>query len=175
MRPAHSCSLRGAARAPRIASLPGANLSTLCEGLAGPVVSMASSDRAAYGRTLVIPMYREAPRIARTVRTLAASALNDPGTEIILVDDGSDDDTAGVARTALGAASLTASILRLERNLGKGGAVRAGVLASGGRAVAFSDADLSVGVSDIVQCFAPIEGGRADVVCSSRAIAGSVI
>ena len=136
---------------------------------------MASSDRAAYGRTLVIPMYREAPRIARTVRTLAASALNDPGTEIILVDDGSDDDTAGVARTALGAASLTASILRLERNLGKGGAVRAGVLASGGRAVAFSDADLSVGVSDIVRCFAPIEGGRADVVCSWRAIAGSVI
>src|SRR5438093_5039334 len=120
-------------------------------------------------------MYREAPRIARTIHTLATSSLNDPRTEIILVDDGSDDDTVTVARAALGATSLAARVVRLERNLGKGGAVRTGVLAARGRAVAFSDADLSVGVADIVRCFAPIESGRADVVCSSRVIEGSVI
>ena len=136
---------------------------------------MAERERASYARTLVVPMYREAPRIARTIHTLATSSLNDPRTEIILVDDGSDDDTVAVARAALGATSLTASIVRLERNLGKGGAVRAGVLASSGRAVAFSDADLSVGVADIERCFAPVESGNADVVCSSRAAAGSVI
>jgi dolichyl-phosphate beta-glucosyltransferase len=120
-------------------------------------------------------MYREAPRIARTIQTLAASTLNDPATEIILVDDGSDDGTDTVARSALAASRLSASIVRLERNLGKGGAVRAGMLASRGRVVGFSDADLSAGVTDIERCFAVAESGRADVVCSSRAAAGSVI
>ena len=147
----------------------------MSEDVAGSGADMASKDRAACARTLVIPMYREAPRIARTIRTLAVSALNDPSTEIILVDDASDDGTIAVARSALAATTLTASIVRLERNLGKGGAVRAGVLASRGRVVAFSDADLSAGVTDIERCFAVAESGRADVVCSSRAVAGSVI
>src|SRR2546427_674290 len=103
---------------------------------------MPKEDRPPCARTLVIPMCREAPRIAGTIHTLAASSLNHPGTEIILVDDGSDDDTVAVARAALAATSLAASILCLERNLGKGGAVRAGVLASAGRVVGFSDAEL---------------------------------
>ena len=120
-------------------------------------------------------MYREAPRVAGTIRTLAASALNHPATEIILVDDGSDDDTVPIARAVLAATSLAASILRLERNLGKGGAVRAGVLASAGRVVGFSDADLSAGVTEIAKCFAVVESGRAEVVFSSRAAAGSVL
>src|SRR5207245_8790620 len=124
---------------------------------------------------LVIPMYREAPRIARTIHTLAASSLDHPGTEIILVDDGSDDDTVAVARAAVAATSLAASILCLERNLGKGGAVRAGVLASAGRVVGFSDADLSAGATEIAKCFAAVEGGPAQMVCSSRAMADSVI
>ena len=136
---------------------------------------MSNADRASCARTLVIPMYREAARIAGTIRTLAASSLNDPGTDIILVDDASDDDTGAVARAALAATALKASILRLERNQGKGGAVRAGVLASAGRVVAFSDADLSAGVTEIAKCFAVVESGRAQVVCSSRAMATSVI
>jgi len=136
---------------------------------------MPKEDRASCARTLVIPMYREAPRIAGTIHTLAASSLNHPGTEIILVDDGSEDDTVAVARAALAATSLAASILCLERNLGKGGAVRAGVLASAGRVVGFSDADLSAGATEIAKCFAAVEGGPAQVVCSSRAMADSVI
>ena len=150
-------------------------MSTVYEDVAGSWADMPSKDREAYARTLIIPMYREAPRIARTVGTLAASALNDPPTEIILVDDDSDDGTVAVARSALAATTLTASIVSLERNLGKGGAVRAGVLASRGRVVAFSDADLSAGVTDIVRCFAAVESGRVDVVCASRAVAGTVI
>jgi len=136
---------------------------------------MPDQDRASCARTLVIPMYREAARIAGTIHALAASPLDRPGTEIILVDDGSDDDTVAVARAALAATSLAASILRLEHNLGKGGAVRAGVLASAGRVVAFSDADLSAGVAEIAKCFAAVESGRAQVACSSRAVVGSVI
>src|SRR5713101_8710373 len=130
------------------ASLPGAKLSTLGVGRgnrARVVADMPGKERTSCARTLVIPMFREAPRIARTIRALAGSALDAPETEIILVDDGSDDDTVAVAEAALAAVPLAASIVRLERNLGKGGAVRAGVLAARGRAIAFSDADLSVG------------------------------
>jgi len=43
-------------------------------------------------RTLVIPMYREASRIGSTLAALAGSVLNDPATEVVLVDDGSDDE-----------------------------------------------------------------------------------
>ncbi len=53
--------------------------------------------------------------------------------------------------------------------------MRAGVLASTGRVVGFSDADLSAGATEIAQCFAAVERGPAQVVCSSRAIAGSVL
>src|SRR3989475_5080422 len=136
---------------------------------------MPKEDRASCARTLVIPMYREAPRIAGTIHTLAASSLNHPGTEIILVDDGSDDDTVAVTRAALAATSLAASILCLERNLGKGGAVHAGVLASAGRVVGFSDADLSAGATEIAKCFAAVEGGPGQVECTAPALADSVI
>ena len=124
-------------------------------------------------RTIVIPMYREAPHIAATIRTLAGSALDDGETEFLFVDDGSEDDTVAVARTALAAASLPGSILRLGRNLGKGGAVRAGMLAASGGVVAFSDADLSVGPADVVKCLAVVESGRAEVACASREVEGS--
>src|SRR5207253_2904027 len=85
------------------------------ESAAATVLTMPKEDRASCARTLVIPMYREAPRIAGTIHTLAASSLSHPGTEIILVDDGSDDDTVAVARAALAATSLAASILCLAR------------------------------------------------------------
>src|SRR5205814_7656858 len=111
------------------------------------------------------------PILARPVTTRAASSPIRPGTEIILLDAGSADDTVAVARAALAATSLAASILCLERNLGKGGAVRAGVLASAGRVVGFSDADLSAGATEIAKCFAAVESGPAQVVCSSRAMA----
>ena len=53
--------------------------------------------------------------------------------------------------------------------------MRAGVLASTGRVVGFSDADLSAGATEIAKCFAAVQSGPAQVVCSSRAMADSVI
>src|SRR4051812_42155758 len=103
-------------------------------------------------RTVVIPMYREATRIGATIDALAGSAVNVPGTELILVDDGSDDSTAEIAEKTLADAGMTATVLRLDRNRGKGAAVRAGVLASTGDVIAFTDADLSAGVEEILRC-----------------------
>lgn len=127
------------------------------------------------GRSLVIPMFREEGRIGATIRAIAASPLNDPSTELLFVDDGSRDNTAEVTEKELADRDLNATVLRLERNLGKGAAVRAGVLASVGSAVAFADADLSADIPDIVRCFEAIEDGVAQVVLATREHEASLI
>jgi dolichyl-phosphate beta-glucosyltransferase len=120
-------------------------------------------------RTLVIPMFREAARIETAVQRLAGSTLNDDDTEIIFVDDGSDDGSVDTTAAALAATGLAARILRHETNRGKGGAVRTGVLAARGEIVAFADADLSADIAEIELCFQSVASGWADVVVATRA------
>ena len=118
--------------------------------------------------TVVLPAYREADRIAvnvQRVRTeLAARMAGAPGDlEIIVVDDGSDDGTAGAA--AAGGADL---VIRLGRNTGKGAAVRAGVEAASGRTIAFTDADLAYAPAQMADLLALVEDGYDMVVGSRR-------
>jgi SAM-dependent methyltransferase len=119
-------------------------------------------------RTLVIPMYQEAARIGPTLATLAASGLVGPGTEVVLVDDGSSDGTSDIAERALVTHRLAGRVVRLPRNVGKGGAVGAGIAVARGRAVAFADADLAAPPDAIARCFEVIERGDADVVVATR-------
>jgi len=101
----------------------------------------------------------EERRIGATVSKLR-TALGEA--EIVVVDDGSVDRTAAVAGEA--AADV---VVRLPANRGKGAAVRAGVQAAGGRAIAFTDADLSYRPAQILRLVAEVESG-ADVVVGSR-------
>jgi len=120
--------------------------------------------------SLVVPMYQEAGRIAMTVGTLATSPL--AAAELIFVDDGSTDGTVEVLRAALAAYGLSALVLRLPRNLGKGAAVRTGVLAASGEVVAFVDADLSSPPGAVIEVFRAVEAG-AQVAIGSRGHATS--
>jgi len=86
----------------------------------------------------------------------------DGGVEIIVVDDGSFDDTSSRARDA-GADR----VLRHEVNQGKGAAVRTGVLAARGRTIAFLDADLAYSPDQILGLLDAVETGW-DVVTGSR-------
>ncbi len=126
-------------------------------------------------RSIVVPMYREAPRIRATIDLLAASSLGDDRTEFIFVDDGSDDETAAIAQNALAGGRLCARVHVLDRNHGKGYAVKCGVEIADGEVVAFVDADLSTGVEEIERCLRMVEEGGADVAFASRAHAQSVI
>ncbi|KAJ9106171.1 hypothetical protein QFC21_001314 [Naganishia friedmannii] len=70
------------------------------------------------------------------------------GAEVLIVDDGSTDDTARVAEALAstwekegGQVGVEVRVVQLERNRGKGGAVRHGVLFSRGRRILFADAD----------------------------------
>lgn len=81
--------------------------------------------------------------------------------EILVVDDGSTDDTAARSRTA------EATVVEQPRNMGKGAAVRAGVLAAEGRSIIFTDADLAYPASMIPPILHELERGW-DVVVGSR-------
>lgn len=113
--------------------------------------------------SIVVPAYNEAARIGRTVSELRAELGDLPGggLELLVVDDGSGDLTATNAEEA------GASVVRLGVNSGKGAAVRAGVLASTGRTVIYTDADLSYPPDQLRSLLERVEAG-APFVAGSR-------
>ncbi len=115
--------------------------------------------------SVVVPAYCEADRIGGTVeriRSELADVASGGGLEVVVVDDGSIDDTAEAARSA-GADT----VVSYQPNKGKGAAVREGMLVATGRTVAFTDADLSYSPSQIHGLLDAVEGGW-DVVVGSR-------
>lgn len=130
--------------------------------------SSAMSELSWPARTLVIPMKDEARRIETSLCALASASDHRQHTELILVDDGSTDGTPEIAERLLRELHLEGRVVRLGRNLGKGGAVRAGIAAARGQAIAFSDADLSAPPDAIDACYTAIESGTADVVVTTR-------
>ena len=101
--------------------------------------------------SLIIPAYNERDRIAASLEVIAAWRESRPGGwdwEVVLVDDGSTDDTAAIAREAARAAGMPLAIHSLPANRGKGAAIRAGVLAFEGDPILISDADLSTPLSE---------------------------
>ena len=108
------------------------------------------SDRA----TLVVPAFNERNRIAGSIRSIAEWRQTRPGGwdwEIVLVDDGSRDGTADVARQTAREAGLPLEIRTHPENRGKGAAIRTGVLASSGSPVLVSDTDLSTPLTEWVK------------------------
>ena len=115
--------------------------------------------------SVVVPAYCEAQRIASTIseiRTELASLDEVGDLEIVVVDDGSPDDTAQQARD--GGADL---VIELPMNQGKGAAVRAGVLACRGQTVAFTDADLAYSPDQLLGMLTAVEAG-CEVVIGNR-------
>ncbi|HTR04067.1 MAG TPA: dolichyl-phosphate beta-glucosyltransferase [Thermoanaerobaculia bacterium] len=101
--------------------------------------------------SLVVPAYNEASRIEHCVRTAAAWIATRPGGcgwELLLVDDGSTDDTVARARRVASAEGLALRVVAYGRNRGKGAAIRAGVLESSGDPILVSDTDLSTPLTE---------------------------
>jgi len=120
----------------------------------------------------VIPAFNEAERLpralARLEEWLSRSAVTH---EIVVVDDGSCDDTAARARAAGGEGLV---LLRHEPNRGKGYAVRRGMLAARGGRRLMTDADLSTPIEELPLLMAELDRGF-DIAIGSRAVAGARI
>ncbi|MFH1074756.1 MAG: dolichyl-phosphate beta-glucosyltransferase [Candidatus Firestonebacteria bacterium] len=122
--------------------------------------------------SVIIPAFNEEKRISRSV-SLLKSYLNtlDIYYEIIIVDDGSLDDTSKIVRQL----SLHDPIIRLvrnEKNTGKGFAVKHGMEEAYGRYRIFTDADLSTPAEEIGKAVEFLKSGF-DVVIGSRRVKGA--
>ncbi len=110
--------------------------------------------------SIIVPAKDEARTIEHVLDRLGELPF---ATEIIVVDDGSTDDTAAIVERHGGA-----RLLRHDRNRGKGAAVRTGIAASTGDFVVIQDADLEYDPSDLPKLMAPLFAGVADVVFGTR-------
>src|SRR5437867_11402009 len=126
--------------------------------------------------TVVIPCFNEAARIGGTLRsTLGYLTANAPESELIVVNDGSTDATAAIAREKLDGATIQTQLLENFPNRGKGAAVRSGLLAAREPIGLFSDADLSTPLEETPKLIEPIANGEVDIAFGSRALDRSLI
>lgn len=127
--------------------------------------------------SIIIPAYNEQARLGQTLTaTLLHIEKQKLAAEIIVVDDGSTDETAQVARQTFAAfPSIKTKVIRYEENRGKGFAVRTGLREASGAIALFSDADLSTPIEEMDKLTAPIARGECDVTFGSRALDRSLI
>jgi glycosyltransferase involved in cell wall biosynthesis len=127
--------------------------------------------------SIIIPAYNEESRLPRTltrVRDYFAGKNISPGQlEILIVDDGSTDNTLRVAEEWAREMS-SVRVISNGDNRGKGFSVRHGILEARGRIALFTDADLSSPIEESEKLFAAIEAGN-EVAIGSRALDRSLI
>jgi dolichyl-phosphate beta-glucosyltransferase len=127
--------------------------------------------------TVIIPAFEEAARLGGSVRQILAYIIDkNLNAELIIVDDGSRDDTAEIAETTCAEfPNVSTKVIRYGENRGKGFAVRTGLLAAQSDITLFSDADLSTPIDELPKLIKPIEDGKFDVTFGSRALDRSLI
>lgn len=117
--------------------------------------------------SVVIPLYNEADSVTPLLEAIAASRLP-TRTEVILVDDGSGDETYRRAVQAAANFPLPLRVISLGRNFGQTAAMQAGIEASTGRLIATLDGDLQNDPADISRLVERLERDGLDLVVGRR-------
>ena len=112
--------------------------------------------------SFLVPAYDEAATIGEVLDRIAGLGLD---SQVVVVDDGSSDDTAAIAE------AKGALVIRQE-NRGKGAAIRAGIPHLDGDVAVIQDADMEYDPAEVPALIEPIERGVADVVYGSRLSGG---
>jgi glycosyltransferase involved in cell wall biosynthesis len=111
-----------------------------------------------------MPAYNEAGTIEQAIRRVREVPLR---VELIVIDDGSRDDT-GAVLDRLHGEGLVEQVIHLPVNRGKGAAVREGIRRATGHVIVIQDADLEYDPHEYPNLLEPIRLGRADAVFGSR-------
>ncbi len=126
--------------------------------------------------SIVIPAYNEERRIGRTLEgTFDYLDAQNYDSEVIVVNDGSSDQTARKVKEIESRAAGRLRLIENPGNRGKGYSVRNGMLLARGEIILFYDADLATPTSEIVKVIEPIAENRYDVVFGSRALNDELI
>jgi len=117
--------------------------------------------------SVIMPVYNEFRTLPQVLqRVLAAPLPAGCSREVIVIDDGSTDETALIVGEHAKAGIVLAH--RSERNLGKGAAIRAGIALASGDVALIQDGDLEYDPTDYARLLEPILRGEADIVYGSR-------
>lgn len=127
--------------------------------------------------SIIIPAFNEETRLGDSVETIFAYLQKEyPNAELIIVDDGSSDQTAAIAEKSCAKfPAVQSKVIRYEKNRGKGYAVKTGLLAASADIALFSDADLSTPIEETPKLVEPIRKDKLDVAFGSRALDRSLI
>src|SRR6266705_2415637 len=122
--------------------------------------------------SVVIPAFNEAVRIGDTLATtMAYLEKESPGSEVIVINDGSTDSTGEVIRKVSAVpSSIAVRLLENFPNRGKGAAVRTGLSSATKSIGVFFDADLSTPIDELPKIVEPIARGEVDIAFGSRAL-----
>ncbi|WP_236795436.1 glycosyltransferase [Amycolatopsis sp. GM8] len=122
----------------------------------------------AFELEIVVPAFNEAARLSGTLHHLVSFLERQPwSSRLIVVDNGSADETATIAR-AVESPSVLITVIGCARP-GKGAAVRRGMLAGTAPYVGFVDADLSTPISTLTETLRHLDAGAAAVIASRHA------
>lgn len=126
--------------------------------------------------SIVIPAYEESDKISRDIKEAAAFLQKNHLTgEIIVVDDGSSDNTAESAKNTKIPSEIPLKVIRLDCNRGKGYAVRTGIMQTNGEYVIFADSGCCVPYENVLSGLKLLKGGECDIAHGSRKLKESQI
>ena len=121
--------------------------------------------------SLIIPAYNESNRLPHFLTSVANWHKTKPGIllEVIVVDDGSSDNTYNLAKSFIG--KLPLQVIKHNRNQGKGAAVQTGVMQAIGNLIVFIDADGATDISELPKMITALQ--NSDIAIGNRWLPGS--